>query len=153
MSGNAVTIGQTQVHRQGASCERHVCAAASCHCHDLVLWPTAGKTEFVKSEPPLMRKNTDSYPTHQPANWKAELPWERRRQQSSKAVLNTRVHTQAAENRAVQGRMHAHARSPVEAECQVASGCRVCTCYVCVCGWLSAFTLLGPFAACARACA
>lgn len=29
--------------------------------------PTAGKTEFVKSEPLLMRKNKDPYPIHQPA--------------------------------------------------------------------------------------
>lgn len=46
MSGNSATIGQTQVHRQGPSCERLVCAAASHRCHDLVLRPTAGKTEF-----------------------------------------------------------------------------------------------------------
>lgn len=41
-----------------------VCAAASRHPGDLVRLPTAGKTEFVKSEPPLMRKNIDPYPAH-----------------------------------------------------------------------------------------
>lgn len=58
MSGNSATTGQTRAQMG----ERFVCAAASCCCRDLVHRPTAGKTEFVKSELPLMRKNTDPYP-------------------------------------------------------------------------------------------
>lgn len=65
-AGNTVTAGQTHTHtvRQGAQYERLACAAVSCRRHDLARLMTAGKTEFVKSEPLLMRNNTDPYPTH-----------------------------------------------------------------------------------------
>lgn len=72
------TTVQTHVHRQGAherlAHEIAACAAASRRRRDLVRLPTAGKTEFVKSEAPLMRKNTDPYPTRLPANQKQTYP-------------------------------------------------------------------------------
>lgn len=63
-AGNTVTAGQTHTVRQGAQYERLACAAVSRRRRDLARLMTAGKTEFVKSEPLLMRNNTDLYPTH-----------------------------------------------------------------------------------------
>lgn len=101
------------MRRQGGLYERaRLCSCLPSACRDLARLPTAGKTEFFKSEPPLMSKDTDPNHTHQPANQKTGLPWEQRQKQSDEAVLNTRVHTQTAANRAVQGRMYAHAHSP-----------------------------------------
>lgn len=54
----------THTVRQGAQYERLACAAVSRRRRDLARLMTAGKTEFVKSEPLLMRNNTDLYPTH-----------------------------------------------------------------------------------------
>jgi len=97
---------QTLTYIQGAPCERHACAAASRRHGDPASLPTAGKTEFVKSELELMRKNTDPYPTHRPANQETGLPWEQRQKQSSGAVMNRRVRTQTAKDRR---RTHTHA--------------------------------------------
>lgn len=148
MSGNTTTTGQTHVHRQGASHERLARAAATRRRRDLARRLTAGKTEFVKSEPPLMRKNTDLYPTHQPG------------QSENRLALGTKT---AAEQRGSVEHACAHKQQRTEQSrgecsptltprqsqpgCRVASGWRVCT-YVCVCR-LSAFTLLAPLAMCA----
>ncbi|KAK2890402.1 hypothetical protein Q8A73_018702 [Channa argus] len=117
----------------------------------LVRRPTAGKTEFVKSELPLMRKNTDPYPSHRPANQKTDLLPEQRRQQSGEAAVSMRVHMQTAENRAVQGQTDAHALSPVESAW--VSGCVWLACvHICVCIFLLASSQLSPCSPCVHLC-
>lgn len=105
-------------------------AAGSRRRRDPVRPSTAGKTEFVKAERSLMKKNRDSCPTRQTANRKADLPWEQRRHPSSGPASNTRMETENG----VHSRTRAHTLAPrlSQAGCQVASGWRVCT-YVPVC--------------------
>lgn len=131
---NAATTVQTHIADEG---ERRASeparAAASCRRRDLVRRLTAGKTEFVKSEPPLMRKNTDTCPNtaSQPIRKKTKnpgLPWEQRRHQSSRAVLE-----QACAHKQQNSERSRGECTPTltPAGCWIASGCRVCT-YVCV---------------------
>lgn len=81
-------------------------AAASCCCLDPV---TAGKAEFVKSEPPLMRGKTDPFPTNKASqsenrpgcpenkdgNTATRLRWYKRvqRTEQSKGELNAHADT------------------------------------------------------------
>lgn len=148
---NAATTVQTHIADEG---ERRASeparAAASCRRRDLVRRLTAGKTEFVKSEPPLMRKNTDTCPNtaSQPIRKKTKKPrpalgTETAPEQQGGA--GTGVCTQTAELGAVQGRVHAHAHSGGVLDCVWLSCVHIC---VCPCafpsGPLSAFSLLGP---------
>lgn len=78
-------------------------AAACCCCPDPV---TAGKTEFAKSEPPLMRENTDpthkasqsenrpAFPGNKDGNRATRLRWYKRvqRTEQSKGELNVHAH-------------------------------------------------------------
>ena len=145
---NAATAAQTHARRRGgAPCEQPARAAASCRRRDLVRLLTAGKTEFVKSEPPLMRKNTYMSQHSEPANQKKKprpaLGTKTAPEQQGGA--GTGVCTQTAELGAVQGRVHAHAHSGGVLDCVWLACVHIC---VCPCafpsGPLSAFSLLGP---------
>lgn len=97
---NAATTVQTHIADEG---ERRASeparAAASCRRRDLVRRLTAGKTEFVKSEPPLMRKNTDTCPNtaSQPIRKKNKktqaCPGNRDGTRAAGRCWNRRVHT------------------------------------------------------------
>lgn len=122
---NTATTVQTHSHGQGASYGRHAYAAASCRRRDLA---TAGKTEFVKSEPSLMRKNTDPLPAQksQPIREQA-------------AALGTKTATEQWRQRRTG--VSAHKRQRTEqsrgeltptlalAGCWVALGWCVCACF------------------------
>lgn len=137
----AITV-QMHSRGQGASYGRHACAAASCRRRDLA---TAGKAEFVKSEPPLMRKNTDPFPARksQPIGEQAaalgtKTPTEQRRQRRTGVSAHKRQRTEQSRGELTP--------TLALAGCWVALGWRVC---VCVRVFLSAFSLCCLFTMCA----
>lgn len=139
---NTATTVQMHSRGQGASYGRHAYAAASCRRRDLA---TAGKTEFVKSEPLLMRKKHRSFSSaEKPANRRTgRCPGNKDGNRAVKAAPNRRERTQAAENRAVQGRTHAHARSGRVLGC-VGLAC------VCVCVFSSQLSVCVACSPCVR---
>lgn len=104
MSENTSTAVQTHVHGRRHHMKQQARAAASRRRHDPV---TAGKTEFVKSELPLMKKNTDPCPAHK-GDQSGNRPGRRANKDGSRAAWLPWTARVLQREQSRPGRTHAH---------------------------------------------